>query len=416
MAKKRGLVSGGLVGLLAVLMSCGGDKEPPGPQEESIFQLTVDEAYISAFTDDWVIISNHLGEVVSFTSFETGEVVAIDTFASLFSENMTVTLLSYQSATSQLKEVYTVRSYKSVPLGSSWNLAGNVSPYGRPSEDVKLELTNRPLSARTSTWYSSLGSYVNSISHSSVTTLAVTTPLTDLLISYTGYFRPRHKLLDLSQGSNYSFNVSTEFDYFDEEITVPIVSESLSLGLSGLTSEETSGSGAHNFGGWFGSTDGTFKVGYNNGYDLYRIDWTATTNNNIQGYLRISDTPPKASDFEMSSFDFTVSNNGINSFGFSADSELSYYQGEWRQDNVVYPKVNWKVMSPVDSPKPVISAFPTNVHASWDALDDLLSKLIYAKATFTVGLNGHTYEKRLEWEYVVANKNTTPIEYRTVSN
>jgi hypothetical protein len=416
MSKSRYLILGSIIGLLAMTTFCGGEKESPGPQEESIFKLTVDESYISALTNDWVVISNHLGEVVASASFETGEVVVIDTFASILPESMTVTLLTHRAATSELNEGYTVRSYKSVPIGSSWNLTGYISPYGLPTQDVELTLTNRPASTQTSTGYSSLGSYINSSSFGSVTTLAVTTPLTDLFISYTGYFRPRYKLLDLTQSTSFSFNVAAEFDYFDEEIPVPIVSQSLSLGLSGLSTEETNGSGIHNFGGWFGKTDGTFKVGYNNGYDLYRIDWTALTDHHTQGYLRIGDVPPQASDFQVGSLDFTVSNNRINAFDFSADSELSYYQGEWRQDNAVYPKVNWKVMGPVDGPKPVITAFPTNVHSSWDALNDLLDKLIYAKATFTTGQNGHTYEKRLEWEYVVSDKNKSPIEYRTVSN
>ncbi|HMJ67839.1 MAG TPA: hypothetical protein VK508_03035 [Cyclobacteriaceae bacterium] len=117
-----------VLSVLLLTVSCRED-DPP----RVVFTVTVDESYVTATDDTYIILHNTNGDLIEYKPLESGETIEFETAAKTPGDKVDVTIARIYGNPSGRGLTY-LWSYLEVPAGQSWTLTYRQVTYGPARE------------------------------------------------------------------------------------------------------------------------------------------------------------------------------------------------------------------------------------------------------------------------------------------
>ncbi|MGZ5221971.1 MAG: hypothetical protein ACXWC7_17930, partial [Chitinophagaceae bacterium] len=109
--------------VLLIMIGCSkkdSNSSPVANKPVKILVLQVDASYITAKTDNWVLIHDADGKLIEYKPFETGNIITVETEKEIPGNKVNITLFEYFN--NDTISTHILESYLSNGLGQEWVL------------------------------------------------------------------------------------------------------------------------------------------------------------------------------------------------------------------------------------------------------------------------------------------------------
>lgn len=388
---------------------CYNEKDVPFEHRE-LFTLTVPSDFNSDEGDHWIILSNALGDAITWQSFNSGEQVKLSGDVKQGTTVVTVTLLSYNI----YYDNYSVESFADIPIGSEWTLP--VDTYGTfpVAGHISFRLSGFPASDPSYFVLSSLNGtlgpgfiYGNPGSNFSIPK----SPCQVFLhMPYNAGSVPKYMVIDhVTAGDiiDVSFNKLSDYDHiFAAPITLDIGNYMASVRGFHTPIEAHNDSNSHTltyFDGGRNFDPSQFTVTYNDGYSFYKTGWEAATPFNVTRYEKIG-APPTPDNFVIPNYKMRTDGRQVNDFHIVSETQFAFNAAMWKASG---SKLTWWVNRPEAAQHPILTKFPDELTSRHKLLTAYANDLKLWQFILYDVRSGFTYENWLGQTY-----DPTAFQYR----
>ncbi|SDM46411.1 hypothetical protein SAMN05421823_1142 [Catalinimonas alkaloidigena] len=408
-----------------VLLSCGDDtpNELPEPVATSLITIAATEHFSGDNLEHWVVVSDKKGEVLA--SAELTNDTTLTTTQSVEGW-VNITLVAANQAFDQ----YQLTTYTQVPVDQTWRIPDptRVGYEGLTSKEATIKIEDAPqFSGRNFFNWSMSNAHglVDTGGRSGGGKVDVNVrvheqaPQDMLLVLHDGTFTPRYKWFahDLFTGNNPVLDFEQDFAPIDQVVELSFDQvQHMYMELTAFQEETLS-----SYQGLDGyvlaqillqepESPSLFKVGYVEGFDLYRTYWSATLADKNYVYEKFGGPPPSLS-IELFQGDFSVMNSAYATFQFTATEEFDVLVGAWSNDQDV---TRWSIHYPRDNAENlVLQTLPAAFGTRYPTLT--LSGLSYKGCVGKNLLDRDGYPAFLDYVHHNEKKNQL-MELYSVSN
>jgi hypothetical protein len=396
-----------LASLSILFLACGDDQDQPDPvlPTSQLLTLNVDASYPTKNIDNWVMVHDKNGVLLGAKKFESGQVVTLETSEAVPDDQISVTLLRYDSTGVEAGMPMKLYTYSNLPKGQEWKLAElaslsastqvgkfvlNLSGSGGYNYVVSDENTGLATA-----FYANTGAISADISlyRQSGSTFMVS-------MEQDGH--ARYGFIEhVTQGATYSFGVGDLKD-FDHTLTVSFPSTSAAYCLLvtyDATRPVNTGFVLLYDPGLPNVSRSDFELGYLDQFKKYYINMEFDYGKVRYLYTRVGDMP-KAIDLPLDE-NFQLQNTGVNNLSLAGSPDYAYRRSNYFLHlNASGVYAAWNIYSPEPGFK--MLSFPKELTDVYGFLN--VEGFDHGSTTFVIG---QEYNNLIDVTY----KGTTRGEY-----
>lgn len=403
------------------MVSCSKKNADPIP-DITLLTFRQDPSRPTTSSDDWIFITDESGNILDSKQFESGQPITLTTSKVLPTKRINVTIL--HNSKSKTFETNSLNSYLGIPLNQSW-VYGKATPFSFPNSvgTATLQVNNfvdpfPSISLRDHFFISSNeGNVGNSFSLASNTLSIPLTLFKQPNRIYANTFRNNVPVyLDLNNITNANFitvDFGIDFKPLDHVFDLDFTGSLLFVGGIMGINNVSSGLDPYYLPGFThsyinSSTGvGSIKLGYNNGFDLYRTSVTFFTKDFGKSYMKFGSAP---SAIPFLNYTNSVASKDYRNFAVSLTGSYQMRSSQWSV-NLTASTV-WMINSPADGQQ-ILPSFPPEILSKYPSLN--LQSLSYDGSNFFVYLDGYTYEDYINTQMnITSSKKPYSTEFQTI--
>jgi hypothetical protein len=408
-----------LLCLFLCLTACQEDEPSPvvvPDPEITLLTFKQDENSTTAFSDDWIFITNENGDLLDIKHFEANETIILKSDKVTEADKINVTIFHYLQPNT---ETIDFTSYLGITSNQSWiyNKIEGISPI--KTGTAKFNIANIPTPPSPTITVST------NLARSS------TRPTSPASVDF-GLYASQEKIfacvnledtpaffeaIEVENGAIIEANYATDFNPLPNIFTLDLGEHDGYAGsVDGIMNEP--GVDPYYLQGFLnysriGSTLGAgnlVKWGYKNGFDLYRIWIRKGLGKVSRHYFKLGDP---VTTIPFPDHTFSPVTTAVNGFSFSISADYHLRNSRWTVPVPDYQSVlSWRVFSPPGG-KQVFPEIPDEISLLYPSLS--LSSLVLKDNTFTIYLDDFSYSDFINGKMNInSSKKPYSSEYQTV--
>jgi hypothetical protein len=392
-----------LAALPFFLLSCDNDDSDAVQPTVQLLELSVDANYYSENVDNWVMVHDKNGELLGVKQFGNGQVVTLETLNAVPDDLISITLLSYNKASTSTRKSISMETYSHLTKGQKWTLTVP-TPIDGPNLDEpnKFSVLISDVPNLYSFAMTNLeGRGIHSWGYTGATatidgsgTFYEKSKSTFMVSTESERGRPKYTFVDnVTNGGHYELSAS-DFSDFDHimEVNFPTPDDLFCRMTTYDPETNTDGytlslvSSAHE--PW-----NKFSLGYLNAFKKYNVYIDLDYDNTNYYYRAKGDLKPINFPFNV---DYSLQNTDVNNFTLAGNPAYAYrsstyYQWETGDPNLY---VYWTVLSPTADFK--LLSFPKEITDTYPFLN--VASFDHSTTTFSLGEKS-SYDNAIDTRY-----------------
>lgn len=366
--------------VLSIFFACDGDKDDPSTKVTSLLTLTVDAAYPTSETDDWIIVHNEAGNLLAYEPFESNQDLEVLTDKP-FKGKLTITFLRY--APLEDAKNYSMNSFTNIESDNHLMRMAIPSPVTSGNINISVSDVHSyqkfALTTRLGTLFGGSSSWNPNTSVLDLQSYTYS-GATKYILTVTSGNMYRYKVLDNVQ-PNHTYSLSFNDMIPSEEKTTFIFPEAefISLFVYGGAPDLTSTYNSFLLDWQLISGPITAIVPeYINALTDYRTELSIFYADYAYSYVNQGAIPDDISTWPQKS-DFSVTKKSLSNFSTATSKSFVWLSTAWGYSDMPNKtRVNWNVSSP--SPTYKIKELPAEIISLHPAL--ALDNFVHGTTTF----------------------------------